>query len=66
VSLEYAVDGVTFQPTERTEYNYFLTESGFGPDPVWVRVTAVDGQVSKDELPSVEELLVTEGQAQFQ
>jgi expansin len=66
VSLEYATDGVTFQPTVRTDYNYFLTESGFGPDPVRVRVTAVDGQVLEDELPTVQERLITKGHAQFQ
>lgn len=66
VSLEFATDGATFQPTVRTDYNYFLAESGFGPDRVRVRVTAVDGQVLEDELPPVRELLVTDGHSQFQ
>jgi expansin (peptidoglycan-binding protein) len=65
-SLEWSSDGETWNPTVRQEYNYFLDENGFGPDPVRVRVTAVDGQTLEDELPAVQEELVVEGHAQFE
>lgn len=64
-SVEWSADGSTFQRLERTDYNYFLTESGFGEGPVRVRVTASDGQVLEDELPPVQELLETTGAGQF-
>lgn len=64
-AMEYSRDGSAYEAMQRTDYNYFLTESGFGPNPVRVRVTAIDGQVLEDELPTVAELVVTEGQSQF-
>jgi len=39
---------------------------GFGASPVTVRITAIDGQTLTDSLPSVQELLVVQGHAQFQ
>jgi len=65
-SLEWSSDGSTWHPTVRQDYNYFLDEGGFGPDPVRVRVTAVDGQVLEDELPPVQAELEVAGHAQFQ
>lgn len=64
-TLEFSRDGGAYQAMRRMDYNYFLTESGFGPNPVRVRVTAVDGQVLEDDLPAVAELLVVDGKAQF-
>lgn len=63
--VEWSADGSTFEALERTDYNYFLTESGFGEGRVHVRVTAIDGQVLEDELPPVQELLEVAGAAQF-
>jgi expansin (peptidoglycan-binding protein) len=66
-SMEYSKDdGSTWQPMQRMDYNYFLTESGFGDGSTQVRITAIDGQTLVDELPPVEEYLVTEGTAQFE
>ncbi len=63
--LEYSPDGNGWNSTTRQDYNYFLTESGFGPNPVEVRITAIDGQTLTDQLPAVQPLLVTAGHAQF-
>lgn len=64
--LEFSTDGTNYESTQRTDYNYFLTESGFGSGSVRVRVSAVDGQTLEDDLPAVQELLTVEGKAQFQ
>jgi len=64
--LEFSVAGAAYQTMQRMDYNYFLTESGFGSNPVRVRVTVVDGQTLEDDLPAVQELLVVQGKAQFQ
>ena len=64
-SLEWSSDGTTWQPTVRQNYNYFLDAGGFGPDPVRVRITAIDGQVIEDDLPPVEPELEIVGTAQF-
>jgi hypothetical protein len=50
---------------EGTYYD-FADENGFGPDPVRVRVIAVDGQTLEDDLPAVQEELVVEGHAQLE
>lgn len=64
---KFEVDkGSGFVELPRTEYNYFLDESGFGEGSVEVRITATDGQVLVDTLPPVEEYLLTDGQAQFE
>lgn len=63
--VEWAPRDGEFQELERTDYNHFLTDSGFGEGPVRVRVTATDGQVLEDELPPVQELLEVAGKAQF-
>ena len=65
-SLEWSADGgATWNPTQRVDYNYFIDESGFGPDATRVRITAIDGQVLEDDLPPVQEYLVVQGQGQF-
>ncbi|MBN2341524.1 MAG: hypothetical protein JXX29_20355 [Deltaproteobacteria bacterium] len=64
-SVEWSADGETWNLTERTEYNYFLDESGFGPDGVRVRVTAIDGQIIEDDLPPPQSELEIAGTAQF-
>jgi len=64
-SLEWSPDGTTWNPTSRQDYNYFLAEGGFGPNPVKVRVTALDGQTIEDDLPAVQADLEVEGGSQF-
>jgi expansin (peptidoglycan-binding protein) len=65
-SFAFSKDGGSvFTELARTEYNYFLTEAGFGPNPVRVRITASDGQVLEDDLPAARELIATAGKAQF-
>ena len=64
-SLEFSRDGGDYQAMERQDYNYFLADSGFGPDGVRVRVTAMDGRTLEDDLPPVQEELVVTGKAQF-
>jgi expansin (peptidoglycan-binding protein) len=58
--------GSGFVEVERTEYNYFVDESGFGSDAVTVRITATTGETLVDTLPPVEAELVVDGAAQFQ
>lgn len=58
--------GGGFVELPRTNYNYFLDESGFGPNAVRVRVTASTGQTLVDSLPPVQEELLTVGAAQFE
>jgi expansin len=64
-ALEFSTDGGAYQSMQRMDYNYFLAGSGFGPNPVRVRVTAIDGQTLQDDLPAVQEYLVVDGKAQF-
>jgi expansin len=63
--LEWSKDGASFKAMNRADYNYFLDESGVGPDPFHVRATAIDGQVLDDLLPTVQEGQVVDGKAQF-
>jgi expansin len=66
-SMEYSKDGGgAWESTQRMDYNYFLADGGFGEGSTQVRITAIDGQTLVDELPAVQEYLVTEGSAQFQ
>jgi len=65
-SLEWSADGSAFHPATRQDYNYFLDASGFGDNPISVRISAVDGQTLTDALPRPQELLVTPGEAQFE
>lgn len=64
-TLEWSSDDTTWNLMVRQDYNYFLDENGFGTSPVRVRVTAIDGQVLEDELPTVQELLEVKGASQF-
>ncbi len=64
-TMEYSKDGSVFLPMTRMDYNYFLTEDGFGEGETTVRITAIDGQQLIDTLPAVKENLVMPGQSQF-
>lgn len=65
-SLEWSSDGVSFRPAPRQDYNHFLDAMGFGETSVSVRITAVDGQTLTDTLPAPRELLLLDGEAQFE
>ena len=65
-SLEWSSDGSSFKAAPRQDYNYFLDAAGFGENPVTVRITAVDGQTLTDTLPGPAELLVVDGETQFE
>jgi expansin (peptidoglycan-binding protein) len=63
-SLEWSADGQNWQSTQRQSYNFFTINSP-GPGPLYVRITAVDGQVLTDTLPTVQAYLEVSGQGQF-
>ncbi|HEY5960537.1 MAG TPA: expansin EXLX1 family cellulose-binding protein [Polyangiaceae bacterium] len=64
--FEYSTDfGVTWKTVSRVEYNYFIVESGFGPIPAQVRITASTGQVLVDQLGMPDSDIVVPGQANF-
>jgi expansin len=63
--LEWSPDKSTWTAMQRQDYNYFLESAGVGQDPIYVRLTAIDGQQLIDKLPMVEELLVVKGAANF-
>jgi expansin (peptidoglycan-binding protein) len=56
--------GGTWLEVPRQPYNYFV-ESGMGPGPIHVRVTATDGQQLEDTLPQVIPATLVDGAAQF-
>jgi expansin (peptidoglycan-binding protein) len=64
--FEWSSDGTQFTEIPRQDYNYFLAASGFGPNSVTVRITAIDGQTLTDTLPPAQSSLVVDGHAQFQ
>lgn len=63
--FEWSTDETTWTEAKRQSYNYFESASGFGPTYVYVRITAVDGQVLKDRLPVARPALVVTGTANF-
>lgn len=65
-AVAFSVDGETFVDLERTDYNYFLTESGFGAAPVVLRITGSNGEVVEEELPAVQDSLEIAGTKQFE
>ena len=40
-----------YKEMSRSDYNYFIDDSGIKDDPIALRITAADGQVVEDELP---------------
>lgn len=64
--FEYSRDnGVTWKTVSRVEYNYFLEESGFGPNITVVRITSPTGETLEDMLPIPTSDRVFEGLANF-
>jgi expansin (peptidoglycan-binding protein) len=62
--FEWQKDGAWVE-VPRTAYNYFVENAGMGPGPLKVRITATDGQVLEDTLPTVLQATVVDGAAQF-
>lgn len=55
----------TWVEVKREDYNYFVEPAGMGTGSVKVRVTATDGQVLEDTLPTTEAGKLYDGAAQF-
>lgn len=63
--FEYLASGGSWQEVARTEYNYFVEESGMGPGPYSFRVTDIYGNVLNDTgIPHLEAQEVA-GASQF-
>ncbi len=63
--LEVQVEGGAWTDVSRADYNYFVAQSGVGPDPFQVRITSQDGHVLVDSLPAVQPNTTVSGAAQF-
>ena len=59
------LDGGTWTPVMRADYDYFVVASGVGTGSYQVRVTSSDGQQLTDTLPAVQPGTTVPGQAQF-
>lgn len=55
----------TWVEVRRLDYNYFVEEKGMGAGAVKVRITATDGQMLEDTLPSIQPEKTFDGAAQF-
>jgi|GEM_PF-503549 len=64
--LEWSPNQNSWQTANREYYNYFVATSGFGIGPMYVRITAIDGQQLIDQLPSVEAGRVVTGESNFE
>jgi expansin (peptidoglycan-binding protein) len=64
LSVEAMKDGA-YEPLTRTDYDYFLDESGLGPGPYSFRVTDVYGDVPHDAEIPFGEAQTFDGAAQF-
>jgi expansin (peptidoglycan-binding protein) len=64
--VEYRRAGL-YTDMPRTDYNYFVDTGGVGDQPsgIALRVTAADGQVLEDTVPSVQPGVVLPGSVQF-
>jgi expansin (peptidoglycan-binding protein) len=64
--VEYKKAGA-YTDMPRTDYNYFVDTNGVGDQPggIALRVTAGDGQVLEDTVPSVQPGVVLPGSVQF-
>ncbi|WP_224361378.1 expansin EXLX1 family cellulose-binding protein [Hyalangium versicolor] len=62
--LEYQKSG-SWVEIKREDYNYFVANSGIGPGPVKIRITATDGQQLVDTLPEIKAEKIFDGAAQF-
>ena len=62
--LEWQNNG-SWAEVHRENYNYFVNNSGMGPGPVKIRITATDGQTLVDTLPEIKAEKLYDGAAQF-
>jgi expansin (peptidoglycan-binding protein) len=62
--LEWNNNG-SWVDVKRETYNYFVVNSGMGPGPVKIRITASDGQQLEDTLPAIKAEKIYDGAAQF-
>jgi expansin (peptidoglycan-binding protein) len=63
--MEWMASGA-WTPINRTDYNYFVVDSGVGPNPIQVRITAVTGEQLMDMLPAPASAVAVPGNVQFQ
>ncbi len=64
--MEWSKDQSSWTEMRRETYNYFIEASGFGIGSTYVRITATEGQVLVDRLPTSREYLLIEGDANFE
>jgi expansin (peptidoglycan-binding protein) len=64
--VEYKKKGV-YTDMGRVDYNYFIDQKGVGDQPsgIAIRITATDGQVVEDTIPSIDAGKVFPGAVQF-
>lgn len=63
-TLEWKQNGA-WTTIDRQSYDYFVVDSGVGPNPIQVRATAVTGEQIVDMLPAPASALLVQGSAQF-
>ena len=63
--LEYKTSTGAYTNVTRLDYNYFVVDSGVGPDPYMVRITSQNGEALEDSLPAVVASATVPGAAQF-
>jgi len=63
--LEWKTGTNAYAEVTRADYNYFVVDSGVGPDPYMVRITSSTGAVLEDSMPAVVASSAVTGAAQF-
>lgn len=63
--LEYKTGTGSYTNVTRADYNYFVVDTGVGPNPYSVRITAQTGATLEDSLPAVVPNTTIPGAAQF-
>ncbi len=63
--LEYKTGTGAYTNVARADYNYFVVDTGVGPDPYMVRITSQNGETLEDSLPAVTPATTIPGAAQF-
>ncbi len=62
--LEYKTGTTPYTDVARADYNYFVVDTGVGPNPYTVRITAQNGETLEDSLPAVAPNVTVPGAAQ--
>ncbi len=63
--LEWKTGAGAYANVNRVDYNYFVVDTGVGPGPYSVRITASTGAVLEDTMPAVVASSTVTGAAQF-